>query len=131
VASAHTIMLVEDDRDIRDSLADVLTFRGYRVVPAADGLAAWERLRSGLRPAVIVLDMMMPRLDGWSFLELVATVGELAVIPVVVVSAMPVRLDELPVRPVAGLSKPFRVDHLLALLRRTCTGQSGDQSARP
>jgi CheY-like chemotaxis protein len=72
-----------------------------------------------VRPAVILLDLMMPRLDGWSFLALQASVAELARIPVVVLSAIPARLDELPLAPVARLGKPFRLDQLLALLERS------------
>jgi CheY-like chemotaxis protein len=112
------ILLVEDDGDIRDSLADVLETRGFCVIPAEDGLAAWEQLRAGLRPAVILLDLMMPRLDGWSFLALQASVPDLARIPVVVMSAIPGRAEDLPIAPVARIGKPFRLDHLLALLER-------------
>lgn len=64
-----TILVVDDDCDQRSLLGELLTLAGYDVVVACDGQDALELLRSGLRPTVIVLDLAMPRMSGWAFLE--------------------------------------------------------------
>ena len=63
-----TILVVEDDRGIREALATGLELRGYRVVTVADGLEALERV-DGLAPALIILDVQMPRMGGVAFAE--------------------------------------------------------------
>ena len=66
----HTLLVVDDDMDIRDALQDALELEGYAVQLAADGLEALERLRSSEpRPQLILLDLMMPRMDGVAFRE--------------------------------------------------------------
>ncbi len=63
-----TVLIVEDDAIIREGLAAILERAGYQVIPAAHGREALDRLREG--PVdLIVLDMMLPVLDGWRFLE--------------------------------------------------------------
>ena len=64
-----TILIVDDDADIRDLLKLLLEHRGYTVHVAADGVDALEQLQNGLRPKVILLDLMMPRMDGEQFLK--------------------------------------------------------------
>ncbi len=63
------ILVVDDDADLRAAIADVLAAKGYAVVVACDGQDALELLEAGLRPSVIVLDLAMPRMDGWAFLR--------------------------------------------------------------
>jgi CheY-like chemotaxis protein len=65
----RTILVVDDDCDQRAVAAELLTHAGYDVVAACDGQDALERLQSGLRPSLIVLDLAMPRMSGWAFLE--------------------------------------------------------------
>ena len=81
------ILLVEDDRDQRESLAEVLEQEGYRVIQAANGQAALAALRDGSAPAVIVLDMIMPVMNGWQFCEVQKSDPALARIPVVALSS--------------------------------------------
>jgi CheY-like chemotaxis protein len=81
------ILIVEDDRDIRDSFAAALELEGHAVIGAADGLDALDRLRGGARPTLILLDLMMPRMDGSQFRAALATVPEWADIPIIVMSA--------------------------------------------
>ncbi|HEX9244123.1 MAG TPA: response regulator [Anaeromyxobacter sp.] len=80
-----TILVVDDDCDQRDAFAELLTRVGYDVVAAGDGLEAFELLGAGLRPTVIVLDLAMPRMSGWAFLERLRG-AERSSIPVLVTS---------------------------------------------
>ena len=85
--ASRTILIVEDDRDIRDVLAEILADEGYHVLLAEDGLEGLRRLAEGPRPALILLDLMMPRMDGF---ELLATLRHRPGgrrVPVVVVTA--------------------------------------------
>lgn len=82
-----TILLVEDDHDVADAMIDVLLDQGYRVVHAPNGREALELLRDKLEPAVILLDLMMPEMDGPQFRAAQLRDPELAHIPVVIVSA--------------------------------------------
>ena len=61
------VLLIEDNPDVQEAMATLLRVEGYEVVCAADGEEAIEHLRSGLDPCLILLDIMMPRKDGWQF----------------------------------------------------------------
>jgi CheY-like chemotaxis protein len=82
----RTVLVVDDDAGQRSCLVELLALSGYRVVVASDGQEALDLLRGGLAPAVIVLDLSMPRMDGWAFLERLRG-AERSTIPVVVTSA--------------------------------------------
>lgn len=82
-----TILLVEDDRDVADAVTDVLTDVGLLVVHAENGLEALELLEGGLKPAMILLDLMMPRMTGEQFREAQLNDPRIAAIPVVMLSA--------------------------------------------
>lgn len=84
-ASGRTILVVDDDPDQRAVAAELLALIGYEVVVACDGHDALELLRAGLRPRVIVLDLVMPRMNGWVFLERLRG-SERSSVPVVVTS---------------------------------------------
>ena len=97
-------------------MVDVLSAEGYSVAEAADGLEGLERARER-RPHVILLDLMMPRMDGWAFREAQQADEALADIPVVVVSAvMAERVHALGAA--AHLHKPFDMDELLGVVGR-------------
>lgn len=81
----RTILVVDDDPDQRAATADLLTHTGYEVVVACDGQDALELLWGGLRPRVIVLDLAMPRMNGWVFLARLRG-PEHSAVPVVVTS---------------------------------------------
>ncbi len=113
--SPTRLLVVEDDPDLREVLADVLRETGYEVAEAGNGLDALEHLRRApARPDLIVLDLMMPVMDGWTFRETQLADDALAAIPVIVVSA--VEPGTLSVD--ARLAKPFRVEELLAAIPR-------------
>ena len=81
------VLVVEDDPDLLRALADLLASDGYSVLAARHGLEALGYLRGGARPSVILLDLMMPIMNGWQFRYEQRQDSELASIPVIVVSA--------------------------------------------
>jgi len=86
-AGPNLVLVVDDDFDIREALSDVLASEGYSVLTAADGGEALERLRGGVRPAVMLLDLMMPRVSGVEVIDALRKDESLSKIPVVVCSA--------------------------------------------
>ena len=98
------ILLVDDDSMLREALAETFSAEGHVVQEAEHGGQALELLASGCRPGIILLDIMMPVMDGFGFLERKNADPELAAIPVVVISATERRL---PAGAVALLAKPF------------------------
>ncbi|MGX7825428.1 response regulator transcription factor [Actinokineospora sp. 24-640] len=125
------ILVVDDDRAVRDSLRRSLQFNGYQVDLAGDGQAALELVSdTGTRPDAMVLDVMMPRLDGLEVCRRLRGVGD--DLPILVLTARDLVSDR-----VAGLDagaddylpKPFALEELLArlraLLRRATPEQSG------
>ena len=107
-----TVLLVEDDPDIRDIVQDVLEAEGYDVVPASHGRQALEFLsgaRDSERPDLVILDMMMPLVDGRHVLEAIRNDRTLSSVPVVVMSAI---AHEKPAGAAAFLRKPFSLETL-------------------
>jgi CheY-like chemotaxis protein len=113
VAEKH-ILVIEDDADIRNLLADALRTAGLRVELCVDGLDGLERLRTGARPSVIVLDLRMPRLGGLEFLREMRADPRFEHIPVITMTAGAATGDRHDV--LAHLSKPFDVDDLLGIV---------------
>jgi CheY-like chemotaxis protein len=111
------ILIVDDDEDIREALAMVLEKRGYEAVTAGNGRLGLDRLAAGLRPSVILLDLMMPIMNGWDFLRHVTQDEDLARIPVVVLTGYVKMAGDGPIPGTVGLlSKPIEVPALLRLL---------------
>jgi len=119
MARSAPVLVVEDDRDVRESLVAVLEDAGYRVMSAADGRVALEVLRAGPLPAVILLDLMMPVMDGFEFRAEQKRDPALDHIPVVVFTARwyPAELGGR-LEANGYLTKPIRVDALLELVSR-------------
>ena len=117
-----TVLVVEDDRDSRELLGEMLELSGYRPLLAADGLEALRLLRRE-RPCVILLDLMMPRMDGCAFRQAQLAVEALRAIPVVVVSADPnAERKARDIQAAACLGKPVDPDDVLALVQQYCEG---------
>lgn len=115
----RTILVVEDDFDVRESLEDTLEDEGYRVASAADGLEALEWLRSHPAPALILLDWMMPRCDGAQFLEQRKVDPAIAAIPVVLLTADIQKSGKTEaLRGQACLTKPVMLPDLLAAVAK-------------
>jgi CheY-like chemotaxis protein len=116
---AETVLIVDDDFEVRDSLGDVLGEAGYVVVVAAHGGEALELLRGGLRPLAIVLDVMMPVVDGVQFRLQQRREPAIADIPVVILSAdRQVTGKAGDLQALAYLAKPTRVEVILGLLAK-------------
>jgi two-component system chemotaxis response regulator CheY len=92
--SQATILVVEDDFSIRETLVEVLELVDYKVVTASNGKEGIEKLQQGLKPCLVLLDMMMPVMGGREFLNKMSEDAVLSPIPVVVVSAT-ANCDEL------------------------------------
>lgn len=105
-----TVLIVEDDAGIRDACAEALTDEGYAVHVARDGLAGLVELRRD--PDVIVLDLAMPRLDGWEFLRRLRAMDDHARTPVLLLTATSSKGASL-AGAQAILRKPFVLEALL------------------
>jgi CheY-like chemotaxis protein len=117
------IMLVEDDFAIRETVADVLQGEGFEVTCAANGAEALRRLGDGsAQPGLILLDLMMPVMDGWAFRSAQRQDPRISSIPVVLVSTGAGAEGTIAtLAPDAVLPKPFELDRLLELVGRYCT----------
>jgi two-component system, chemotaxis family, chemotaxis protein CheY len=121
----YDVLIVDDDRDIRDTFASILEEDGFSVRTASDGLDALEKLSLAL-PHLILLDLMMPRMSGWGFraTQLRATQlrdPRLAAIPVVVITAsanLATTAEQFP--GVALLAKPVHLERLVTTVRQHC-----------
>lgn len=114
----HTILVVDDDRAVRDGITFLLEGCGYRVIGAEDGRQALRRLEEGLKPCLILLDLDMPRFDGDWFLDHQRQDQRFAAIPTVIVSALEARGTLAGLAP--SLPKPIPVDELLAIVEVHC-----------
>jgi len=119
-AESPQILIVEDDRDTREMLERFLQLEGFDVRTAANGEAALQSLETAGSPCVILLDLMMPVMNGWQFREVQASRPELSGIPVVVVTAAGARADIPAIRADAWVSKPVDFDKLLATIGAFC-----------
>ena len=114
---ARSILIVDDDVDIRDTLADFLEDEGYTVGAAANGREALAYLREHLSTSVVLLDLMMPVMDGFRFRIEQKNDPELASIPVVVMTARgPMEPGALDVQDI--VPKPMKLTTLLEAIRR-------------
>ncbi len=118
----NLVLIVEDDRDVRESLAEVLEDNEYCSLGASNGQEAIDHLRAASeKPCVILLDMMMPVMDGWQFRSVQREDPDLGNIPVVVLTAnanIEEAADRLAVA--ACLKKPVQLDVLLSTVDRFC-----------
>jgi CheY-like chemotaxis protein len=118
---SRSILLVEDDAGIRESVAECLEAEGYAVAPVSNGAEALTFLRNAARPDLIVCDLVMPVMDGAELIAQLAADHALAGIPVVLMSAAaPSSTMPLP-RADGYLPKPFELDDLLDTVERFAT----------
>jgi CheY-like chemotaxis protein len=108
------LLIVDDDDALREALADALALEGFDVECCVHGADALARLRAGLRPDLILLDLMMPVMDGWAFRAAQLTDPALAAIPVVVITAAGPLEPPIDARHV--LHKPFRIEELVGVV---------------
>jgi CheY-like chemotaxis protein len=116
VSHQPLVLVVEDDQDIRESLAELVEAQGLGVSAVRDGVEALDLLRTGPRPSAVFLDKWMPRLDGSGVLAAMKADPALTTIPVVWMSGDPGQPPS-----VAGrIEKPFDIEALLELLGSLC-----------
>jgi CheY-like chemotaxis protein len=118
------VVIVEDDELIRESLLEVLEDNGYEAIGASDGREAFEKLaKLDGPPCLIVLDLMMPGMDGREFRKLQLLDPALKMIPVVVISAFR-DLDEIAkeMAPVGHFKKPLKLQDFLNIIQTHCPG---------
>ena len=115
-----TILVVEDNDDVREMMTMTLELEGHSVNTAANGRQALVQLENGLRPCVILLDLMMPVMNGWELRSTLQSDERFKDIPVVVISAAGGDL----VSQAAGLfiPKPIDVDTMLGVVCDYCDG---------
>jgi CheY-like chemotaxis protein len=119
----HMILVVDDDRDIRDTLIETLEDHGYRAAGAANGVEALTVLRtSAAPPCLILLDLMMPVMDGQGFREEQLKNPTWADIPVVVISAYSDVEAQARTLSVEYMRKPLAIRPLIDVVRRHCAG---------
>jgi CheY-like chemotaxis protein len=116
--SGH-ILLVEDDRVLRETLSEALVLEGYEVVSVENGEAALAHLRSNRGTCLVLLDLMMPVMDGWKLRELMLGDAALAKIPVIVMTAAGAQLAaSVPAQWV--LHKPLHMDAVMEVVEHHC-----------
>jgi CheY-like chemotaxis protein len=116
----HTpVLIVEDDADLRDMMAQLLSLEGFNAASVSNGREALEYLHNGARPDVILLDLMMPVMDGWEFRRRQQADPAMADVPVIVLSALD-QSRAADVNASAFLKKPLDFDRLLTLVRTYC-----------
>jgi CheY-like chemotaxis protein len=113
------VLVVEDERDAREALVHYLRIFGYGPVGAANGLEALEVLRAGARPSLILLDLVMPEMDGWELLRELERDPELRQIPVAVTTGHG-GSSVVPHRTAGTFYKPIFLPQLLSVVRRFC-----------
>ncbi|HEX8697780.1 MAG TPA: response regulator [Myxococcaceae bacterium] len=119
--SVHRVLVVEDDLDIRESLMEILEDHGYEPIGAENGFEALDKLRApGPQPCLILLDLMLPKMDGRVFRQHQLQSPELAAIPVVVISAFRDVTQIAQEMKVELLKKPFKLTEILSVAQRYC-----------
>jgi CheY-like chemotaxis protein len=115
----HTLLLVEDEEDLRELMSDALEREGYAVVAAGDGREALAALSNiPAPPCLVLLDLLMPGMNGWDFFAEFKARPELAHVPVVIHSSAPNKAPEGATR---VLQKPLGLDRLLSIVQEYCT----------
>jgi two-component system, chemotaxis family, chemotaxis protein CheY len=113
----HTILVVEDEEDLRESMRDALEFEGYNVVVAAHGADALTSLDHVEHPCLVFLDLIMPGMNGWEFFEKLREKHQYDNLPVIVHTSAPSRAPD---GVTMVLKKPVQIERLLAVAKEYC-----------
>lgn len=114
------ILIVDDDQGIRDTLCLALELEGFQAAVAEHGEVALDYLKSHSKPNLVLLDLMMPVMNGWDFVQKVRDIPDLSNLPIVVVTAFGARAKGLAVQ--GHLEKPVELEALLSTVKRFCCG---------
>ena len=124
------VLVIEDHELARRALATLLSTMGYEVVEAANGREALATLATEARPDVILLDLVMPIMDGWEFMKRQRRDWRLCTIPTIVISGVPShdpRCLEMPI--VRLLPKPYTIEQLMAAIEAECSPRPARNSS--
>lgn len=110
------VLVVDDDDDLREALADILRDVGYRVETAEDGRVALAHMQR-CKPCLVLLDLMMPEMDGWEVADAMGADPELATVPVCIVTAQP---NRAPKNAASVLAKPVKRLDVLRVVSEHC-----------
>ena len=113
-----SILVIEDNIEIRESLKLALEMEGFNVFTADNGKDGLEKLSNIPTPCVILLDLMMPVMNGWEFIEVISKDIMLSTIPIIVVSAFGEKNTNP--KPSAYIQKPIDLDALLSAVSKHC-----------
>jgi CheY-like chemotaxis protein len=120
------VLVVEDNDDIREAIGELLESEGYEIALAENGERALDLLGELPRPCLLLVDLIMPRMDGWQLVNRLSQDDRLATIPVVVMSAAANPTTEPAHR---TLKKPVDLEILLQIVREHCCGDRNPGSA--
>ena len=115
-----SVLVVEDNDDIREAIGEILEAEGYETALAENGERALDLLAQVPRPCLLLVDLIMPRMDGWQLLSVLSHDDRLATIPVVVMTAAS---DPKTAADHATLKKPIDLAILLRIVREHCCGE--------
>jgi CheY-like chemotaxis protein len=117
-SKSHPVLVIEDDTEIREALKEILESEGYEVRTATNGQEGLDYLKSSAtKPGIIVLDLMMPVMDGWHFRNHQLQDPDFAKIPVVVITADGNAAQKAKaMNATAGLKKPIDLDRFLTTI---------------
>jgi CheY-like chemotaxis protein len=121
-ADGPWLLVVDDDEDIRDTIKSLLELRGYRVVTAGDGEEGLALMRAGSLPRLVLLDLMMPGMNGEEFRTAQLREPRLADVPVIVLSGAGKLQNRPALAGVSVVGKPIELDELFAMVARVWDG---------
>jgi DNA-binding response OmpR family regulator len=114
---AHTVLIVEDEQDLREMLRDALELNGYSVVTASNGQEALNKIGNIDQLCLVILDLLMPVMNGWECFEKIRERSEFKSVPVVVHTSA---VAGAPTGATRVLQKPLRFDRLLSVVKEYC-----------
>lgn len=114
------ILIIEDEKSIQDILKLALEMEGFKVYTADNGKQAMGILPQMKRPCLILLDLMMPVMNGWEFAEEISKDSNLSTIPIVLITAYGDRAKQVAAKGI--LKKPIDLDSLLKIVNQWCSG---------
>ena len=116
-SEAHTVLVVEDEEDLREMMREALELKGYRVVTAEEGQDALNKIDGIEKLCLVLLDLLMPGMNGWDFFAKMRERPELAQVPVIVHSSAS---NRAPAGVTRVLQKPILFDRLISVVGEYC-----------
>jgi CheY-like chemotaxis protein len=113
----HTVLIVEDEKELREMMGEALEMYGYSVVTAAEGASALRALEGIDHVCLVLLDLLMPGMNGWELFDELRSRAKYATVPIVVHSSSP---GSAPKGATRVLTKPMELERLLDVVREFC-----------